>query len=726
MTASRAALLAAAALACLPTATAAQDDSSLPPGLVRNGGTITMRPVGGEGEETESGSELRASSVHTLNPADHDLFTKAFEAANRGDYLAAKALADQGRDPVARKIVIWRYLLAPTGGASFDEIDSFIRANPDWPLRNVLYQRAEHAMAATMEPSSVIAWFGVRPPATAIGQVRLGEALIATGHRSEGREMIRKAWIEGDFEVAEELDVTQHHGDILSGEADKKRLERLIWRGDFTAARRELSRVDSDAQRVAEVRMALKTNPKSGEKLLESLPDALREEPGLLFDRARNQRSHGDKTAVPEVLVKAPVRELAKLDQGRWWAQTALAARESIEAHDYKLAYRLVSETGFHDGDEYAEAQFMAGWLALRFLKEPETALDHFKKLAAAVSRPISAARARYWMGRAYEAGEHLKSASREYKLATEYPETFYGQLALARLDPDAKLRLTSTPADPDAVRSAYEKDEQTRAVRILGDLGSERFLRIFAVHEVELHPEAGRVAALSADLVRMGFRDIAVRAAKTASYSGVDLPAYTHPVIALPAYRGPGEAPEQALILALIRQETEFSGTAVSHAGARGLMQVMPASGKHLASLSGLPWKPGSLTGDETYNVELGMTEIATHLQSWGGSYVLAAAGYNAGDTNVQRWINNYGDPRSSADPVDWIETIPFSETRNYVQRVLENVEVYRNRLAGKSEPLRILADLYRPAAPAAQTQLPAPASAADSAAPTPRPQAR
>ena len=414
------------------------------------------------------------------------------------------------------------------------------------------------------------------------------------------------------------------------------------------------------------------------------------------------------------MLVQAPTKEMARIDPSHWWGELALAAREAMKDGSYRVAYRLVSDTGLTEGAEFAEAEFMAGWIALRFLHDPAKALSHFRHLATGVTRPISLGRAYYWAGRAYEAQGKPADAAREYRRAAENPETFYGQLALTRLQPAPRLHLKETPANVAGAHAAYEKDDLTHAIRILADLGEERFVRLFAVHDADIHPEAGHVELLASDLVRLGFRDIAVRVAKTASYNGVDLLAYSHPVIALPGYRGPGSAPDNALVLGLIRQETEFNDDAVSRVGARGIMQLMPSTARRMARLAGLPYRHAGLTTDTHYNIQLGMTELSTDLSDWNGSYILAAAAYNAGGGNVKRWIATYGDPRSSSvDPIDWIEQIPYSETRNYVQRVIENTEVYRNRLTGRSEPLRILADLYRPNRPPPRAALRVPAAA-------------
>lgn len=702
-----AALRTALLLGCLCGAAAAQTPGDgLPPGVVRSGNVVTMAPIpdAEDAAAPNGGGERRAGLIHVLSAADHELYEHALDAADRGDWIAARGLADQGHDPIARQIVQWRYLLDRNSGASFTEIDAFLRNYPDWPNRDTLYARAEKAMDPNMEAHAVLAWFGDRAPVSDIGKVRLGEALIATGATTRGRELVREGWIDGSFEPDEEFQIIQRDGALLTPEVDRARLLRLISRNDLSAARRELSRVPEDAQRVGEARLALRTSPTSGQRMVADLPDALKDDPGVVLDRTRLLRQQMDVDDIPKLLVRAPTRELAAINPSHWWSELNLDAREALQASSYSTAYSIVAHTGLtaQDGTNYSEAQFMAGWIALRFLKEPQSALAHFKNLEQAVSRPISRARAHYWEGRSYEADGDLASAWREYKAASEAPETFYGQLALARLSAEPELHLKEQTIEAGALRNEYEHEALTRAVRVLADLGQENYLRDFASHDVTVYSDPRHIKLLAEDLVRMGYREVAVRVAKEASYDNVSLLSYSHPVIALPAYNGPGMAPEAALILGVIRQETEFDPDAVSGAGARGIIQVMPSSVRHIAREGGLPYRPNDLNSDPSYDLKLGMTEIAGELSDWGGSYVLAVAAYNAGPTNVRRWIAQFGDPRDArVDPVDWIEEIPFSETRNYVQRVLENMEVYRNRLAGRDQKLQILTDLYRPDAP-------------------------
>ncbi|MGN6517308.1 MAG: lytic transglycosylase domain-containing protein, partial [Rhizomicrobium sp.] len=425
-----------------------------------------------------------------------------------------------------------------------------------------------------------------------------------------------------------------------------------------------------------------------------------------------------------------PVHEIAANGPADWWAELNLAARDALQVKNYRAAYDIAANTGLtpettaNSGIEYAEDQFLAGWIALRFLNQPQTALTHFHSLARAVSRPISKARAYSWIGRAWEASGNLSNAATAYHTATQAPETFYGQLALAKIDSTPHIRLVETPAD--AATAAYETDKLSAAVQVLADLGQESLLRIFAVQDATAYSDAAHIKALCADLVKMGFREIAVRVAKQASYNGIYFWNYLYPTVTVPAYLGNGTAPDQYYVHGIIRQETEFDPTAVSAPGARGLMQVMPSSGRIAAQQAGLTFRLNDLTADTTYNMQLGMTELGARISDYGGSLVLAAAAYNAGPGNVSKWLDTYGDPRSpTTDPIDWIESIPFNETRNYVQRVLDNMEVYRVRLSGAGQTLQIVSDVYRPRAPDVKVLHYAPDSAA-LPAPTAKPEAQ
>ena len=705
----------------------AQTARPLPPGLIQKGNVVMMQPVdSGTNSGPTFNGEHHEGLIHVLSAADNDLYERAFDAADSGDWTGAKGIASQGHDATAERLIQWRYLLDKDSGASFSEIDQFLRNNPNWPAKETLFARAEAAMDPNMDPRAVIAWFSGRDPVSGIGRVRLGEALVATGAQASGRDLIRAGWITGTFDPSTEYQVIQNHGDILTPDVDTQRINTLLWNGDVTTARRELSRVPSDAQAVASARITMQTM--SSPHAAENVPASLRNDTGLLFDRARAARRAGMTDAAATYLRQLRSAEAARMNEDTWWVELNLNIRQAIKDGNYRMAYGLASDNGMSSGQNFAEAEFLAGFIALRYLKEPKTALTHFQKLTAAVTRPISRARGHYWQGRAYEDAGELASAYREYRAAAQNQETFYGQLALAKIDSTPTLHVNDAPSDTAAAKAAFDSDDLVPAIRILADLGEVSMLRTFALRDIEVHPAPGHVKLLCQMLTDMGFRDIALRVAKTVAFTGALQLAYTHPVIAMPPHVGSAASPEPAFTLGVIRQETEFDQYAVSGAGAVGIMQLLPSTARNTANAASLNYSVSSLISDQTYNMQIGMAELGNDFSDWKNSYILAAAEYNAGPGNVNKWLASYGDPRGGTDPIDWIELIPFNETRNYVQRVIENMEVYRNRLAGRDQPLRIVQDLSKNSVASMKTLAYTPkpgdsAAPSQSLVPSPRP---
>jgi len=675
----------------------------LPKGLSRSGDVITMQPIP-DGSTAAGLPGPHPSRLRVLSAADHDLFIRAFEAAARGDWAGARILAGQSQNAAAKRLLEWRYALDKDSGATFAEIDAAIKDTESrtsagtWPLRGTLQARAETAITPDMPASAILAWFAARTPNSSIGRIRLGEALVASGEKARGAALIRSGWAEGSFDLETEQAILAKDAGLLSPESDRARLDNLLWRSELGAAKRQISRVDAASAEIGNARIALQS---AGLPRSQALVDKFKDtsDPSLLFDWARALRVADRDREAHALLLRVPAEPLIKDHTARWWQEISVQARDALASADPRQAYDLVQHAGFSAGNEYAEQQFLAGFIALRFLKDANLALTAFQKLDAAVARPISKSRAQYWQGRTYEALGDTAKALSHYRLAASYPETFYGQIALARIDATPVLHLGDTPLEA-AGAAELDADALMPQIKILADLGQAASLRLFVDRDVETYPAPRHIKRLMLLLNDWGYPEIAVRLAKGLSYTGVMLPALTHPLITLPAYPGPGSAPDQALVLGLIRQETEFDTTAVSSAGARGLMQMMPASAKIAAKQASLPYRPEALLTDPVYNMQLGMTECRGHLDRYDGSWVLAAASYNAGAGNVRKWLAVYGDPRAG-DPLDWIEQIPFGETRNYVQRVLENTEVYRARLAGKDVPLKILNDLYAPNPP-------------------------
>jgi soluble lytic murein transglycosylase len=632
------------------------------------------------------------------------LLDQTVAAAKEGAWSRAQRLAGESGSRPAALLVEWLYLTDGGSDASFVQISAFLNAYPNWPRRDTLIARAEEAMPADADAKLVIEWYGDRTPLTASGMIRLGEAHLAAGNRDRGTQLIRTAWCEESFSAQEETDILRTHANILRDADHRARLDQRLAVDDIAAARRQIARVDGESRRVAEARLRLKSSPEAVASVMASLPAELHGNRGLLHDASRAYRRRDKNEEAYQVLLKTPAERGVASAPEQWWSERHTLARDALKDKRYQLAYDIVSRHGLVSGGGFADAEFLSGWIALRYLNKPDAALKHFQTLAGGVSLPISVARAYYWSGRAEEAMQHPNEAISHYRRAAQNGETFYGQLALARVEESPVLRLPATSHVPTrAEEAAFEADERIGVIRVLFEARDRNLARIFAVRIANDDPPDAKKLQMLAQLMNsLGDPAMGVRVAKLASYNGVMLLSHLAPVVTLPRFPGTAAGPDPALVLGVTRQESEFDPAVVSSAGARGLMQLMPATAQRAASMNRLGFKLGDLTTNPRYNMQLGMVTLDDYLAYWGDSYVLAIASYNAGPTNVRKWVEAYGDPRdSSVDPIDWIENIPFSETRNYVQRVLENIEVYRNRLSGSDQRLTILSDLYRPKLP-------------------------
>ena len=577
----------------------------------------------------------------------------------------------------------------------FEEVAAFIEANPDWPGGDTLRRRAEAAMGDAIAPARVFAWFTAHPPISGVGKMRLAEAQIAAGDDTAATTLLRDAWINDDFAYREERTFYARHRKRLTRADHVARLDRLQWDGKRGAARRMLRRVGEDHRALAEARDALKARAGGVDGAIARVPDALRDHPGLWYERLRWRRRKGLHDSAREILAALPA-DLVRPEA--WWRETHIETRKAIEEGLISVAYRLASGHRQTTALASSEAEWLAGWIALRFLEEPDLAYPHFALLHTAVRYPISVARGAYWAGRAAAAAGHPEVVRHWFDLAADHPTTFYGQLARTALGGRGLLELPPDPAVSGADRAAIEKHELAPVVHALAATGQDDLLRPFVLRLADLASTPGQrrlVAELVAGAGRPAF---AVTVARRTARRGTTLIELGYPVIALPPVTTAGGGADEALVLAMLRQESGFDQAAVSRAGALGLMQLMPTTARAVARRLGLPYDKERLTGDRDYNLTLGRAYIAQLLDAYDGSYLLALAAYNAGGRRVRRWIHAYGDPRGGeVDPVDWIELIPISETRNYVQRVMEAVPVYRQRLGRPAPAHGLLLDLRR-----------------------------
>ncbi|NWH08579.1 MAG: lytic transglycosylase domain-containing protein [Alphaproteobacteria bacterium] len=629
--------------------------------------------------------------------SDTALLESAFEAAARYDWSAALAFAGQMDDPLAAKIVRWRYYAADNSIAPYGEISRFIESSPGWPRIEKMRRNAERQLPTTLEPDQVIAWFKGREPSSPDGKVKLGEALLAKGERARGVQLIQEGWIDGTFTAAREKELLSRYREVLTPQINALRIDRLLWDDERAAAQRLMSTIDSDARKLAEARIKLATNVRGAETAISLVPQSLRADSGLLFDRARYSRLKGRDPEAWPLILSAPSSPQALRRPEDWWKERNIQARNAIENRQFSKAYDMVAGHGLTAGVNFAEAEFLAGWIALRFLNDAQKAQGHFQRLKSGVTYPISLARANYWLARALERTGDKPGAMAAYGAAARFPETFYGQLALIALKPKGRFAINDERIDTGASRKSFNAEELAAAIRLLNRIGAEEYVRVFALHFADV-AESRETYALLAELMReLGHPELAIRVAKRAMQKQISVLAYAYPVLSVPKYRGRGTPPEPALVLGLSRQESEFDPMAVSGANAQGIMQLLPETARQTARRHGVDYHRNKLIGDATYNMSIGMAHLSDLLASFDGSYILTIAAYNAGAGRVRQWIGEYGDPRNGVDPIDWIEQIPFSETRNYVQRVLENTQIYRARLARAEVPLSLMGDLYR-----------------------------
>ncbi len=689
--------------------------------------TGQMAPIG----DDEASRRVRAHA-QTLSASDLSMLERAFDYADRKQWDAARQVAAQISNLAARDVVLWRAFTAKDNGAAFSDLDRFLAGHRDWPNQRGLQARAEEAMPAdSMQPDQVIAWFQGRDPVSGEGMVKLGDAYLRRSQEANGKSWIKKGWVNGNFSLERMSAIAARHGSLLNSDDHKSRASRLVWAGEYGQANAMTNWVGADVSALISARIKLRQAARDADGAYNRVPSSLKGDPGLLFDRARWLRKRDRDDEARPLLITASVNlnEPPPVVE-EWWTERNYQTREALDAGNVQQAYQLAAG---HDmrkdaGVPYAEAEFLAGWISLQYLRKPDPAYDHFLRLREGVTAPISVARAHYWAGRAADKAGRTAESQRQYALAANFPMTYYGQLAASVVNPRANLDLPLARSTSTSTKQAFMDASMMQAMQALADVGAEGLLRTFALAAAETYTDRDQFVLLTNFLRSLNQPALALRVAKRGLQKNVAVYDIAYPTMSVPAYRGNGTPPETALVLGLTRQESEFDAEAMSSVGARGLMQLMPATAKLTARRHGVSYGDKSDLLTPSVNMQLGMAHVSDLLSDLGGSYVLAIASYNAGQGRINQWVSTYGDPRSTnADMIDWIERIPFSETRNYVQRVLENTQIYRNVLAGRDVPLMIATDLKRGAytAVAAATpqfsSSPAPAAtpAADAAVP-------
>jgi soluble lytic murein transglycosylase len=652
------------------------------------------------GKVSRARATLIAISIVSLSTPSARAFTSGETAAARsviadidhGKWDDAYAVADRAHFPLLTKLLVWFDLTRSGTVNDFPHYSAFIDQNPDWPSQTLLRKHAEDAINDTTPTDQIVTWFQRFAPQGSNGAGRYIDALNATNKHAQAEATARQFLVDGTMTTGQVAEFAGRYQPMLRQIDFELRADRLLWTNNPEDASALLAYLSPNARGVLQARVAFETQSSSAPSLLQGLSSTQQNDLGLLYDRMRWLRKQNrDAEAIALLAIAPPTLPHAEL----WWNERAVLARRALENGDSKNAYALARDHRQASGSALADGEWLSGWIALRFLNDPKAALTHFKLMLDTVVTPISVARAAYWAGRAEEAMGDKASAERDYTKASTYIGTYYGELALAKVNPSARLTLPPQPKIAGLDARSFSNRELVQVTELLAAIGlSERgdpFVR--RIGELARTPEDALLAMkLAKDNNSLAAE---VQVSKKLMQGGMPVLADGYPVI---APLGP-KAPETALIHAIIRQESLFDAGAVSPSGALGLMQLMPGTAKGVAGkLKMKKFNTASLTADPRTNVALGSNYLADLVDKFNGSYVMAIAGYNAGPGRVNGWLGQNGDPRPKLDDtIDWVEKISVSETRNYVQRVMENLQIYRARLAGGSAPNNIARDLVR-----------------------------
>lgn len=601
--------------------------------------------------------------------------TVALREMARGNWDRARAQVQQARNPTLGTLYEWMLYRENLTNLPFDRVANFIKAHPDWPEREEILATAERNMPADYPNTAVLQWFQSYSPVTGKGLKRYLDALVASGQQARVQGVIDQFWPTAHMDDNDQRNLLSVYGRFMNVTTQQRRLDHLLFDGDDGTAKSLAAVLGKGYPQLVEARIALSNNRANASALVERVPSHLANDAGLLFERLKWRRKNEQDQGAITVLDRQP-RQQFIVNPEDWWKERNILVRRMIEKRNYREAYRLAKAHDQMEGQEYADAEWLAGWLALRFINKPQDAYGHFNAMYGRVKSAISKARAAYWAGRAADALGQKEQAQQWYKTAAQFPKVYYGQLAALKLPADQRqyhpVSVTATAAD----KASISQNEMVKVIRLVHMAGLDGLRRKFINAKVETLQSPGEFKAFAEVLSAMGLRHEAVRVAKKAAGKNIFLDIEAYPKLI--SYFS-GLQIDGALAHAVIRQESEFDQYARSPSGALGLMQLMPRTAAYVAKQRGWGHQTGWLTSRPEHNVLLGSAYLNDLLDDFGGSYPLVLAAYNAGGSRVREWLRQNGDPRTGrVDWIDWIELIPIYETRNYVQRVMESYVVY------------------------------------------------
>lgn len=631
----------------------------------------------------------------TLDPVaalgvDPTALREALALYKAGQIETADAVADTAKDPLVRTTLAWIALRSLPPDRGFERMQAFLEAHPGWPTRVAFEHRMEEMLfLGNSNPEKIAHFFSGGAPETAYGRLALARAFKAEGDIPDAQRLIRQVWHKSVLPASIEAKLKTEFAAELDKDDFKTRADYLLYQGDSEAALRAASVSGAPEVALAKLRIAAADNAAS-DKMFGAIAKPLQSDPGYLFAKIQKLQ-HANKFKDAATVLLAALRERRRLlDGDEWWFEARTISRKLLDQNEATLAYRLCAENTAVTDEFRVEAEFQAGWIALRFLADADRAAEHFATAYLYADTPISIARARYWQARAAEAGRHPDAALAKsfYEAAAEQSSTYYGQLAREHLG-----MTPTTLRTIDAAAKGPERDETVRAVELLYTVGEKEAATALAVAAAHHLTSPSQLAALGKIIAGQRDAHTSLTIGKILSHRRIAIDSLAYPTYGVPAFEPVENSASPAIVYAIARQESAFDAKAVSSAGAKGLMQMIAATAKRTAERAGLMFDPVKLADDAAFNAKLGAAHLGTLFAEEKGCPILVFAAYNAGGGRVKQWITAYGDPRSpNVDPVDWVERIPFAETRNYVQRVMENLTVYEARFGDppRAEMLR------------------------------------
>ena len=623
---------------------------------------------------------------------DYEIAKRAIQAIEKRKWTLALTISKKARDKSIYNFIQWRHLLTTGNQASFYDYLAFIKSNENYPRINRIRYLAEHKLSTDkISPKKIIGWFNTGEPLSGFGKLILGESFIQTGDIAKGTSLIKDGWITADLNRSDMKFFRKKYKKYLNADDYIKRADYLAWEGKSWDLKRMLRYLPKNYELLYNARQILMSKSYGVDKAIKNVPAKLKNDAGLNYDRLKWRRKRGRVDDSLKIIFKVRNNKDYLVRPDKWWTERAIMARALIYKNKYELAYKVSSKHSLDNGPKFAEAEWLSGWIALSFLNDPILAIDHFNNFYQNVSYPISLSRGAYWLARSYEKIGDKDQSIEWYNEASNYLTTYYGQLAHLKIKPNEKFELKEQQKVEDGYRSSFYKKDLVKLVYLLGELNKSKYTKNILKHIANDNIDSGS-EILAAELAsKISRYDFAIQISKLASYEKRFHNNFNYPVISTPGFVNGRKIPETAFILSLIRQESEFDMSANSHAGAQGLMQLMPYTAKLVAKQAKLPYNKSRLTTDPEYNINLGSHYIAGLILQYDGAYPFATAAYNAGPNRVKYWKKINKDPqKNQVDFVDWVELIKFKETRNYVQRVMENYNVYRYMLEKK--PIKML----------------------------------